>query len=313
MHKSFTSRFAQLLRANNKCKNNPVVLNEYEGLKSNSHRRGFFGLRPQNDDLYNNEKNLFTYSLSHLFTSKNKKAAFTLAEVLITLGIIGVVAAITLPVVVSNYRKSLIENQLKTTVSIISNAVRLSVVENGEPQTWNIGNSDNDTFNKYIVPYLKITKVCNLSEVADTNNKLCYTPTIKTIDGSGYITFRSNYKYLLSNGVAIIYIPGGTIGTTARRGTFEILLPTNRKDLLFGRDVFPINLVVRESANKYLITSVYDYPGFSSSFCPANNSNAISACKSGIWGSAGYSKAILCTAMIECNNWKIPSNYPYKF
>jgi type II secretory pathway pseudopilin PulG len=233
--------------------------------------------------------------------------------VLITLGIIGVVAAITLPVIVSNYRKSLIEKQLKTTVNIISNAVRFSVVDNGEPQTWDIGNYDYDTFNKYIVPYLKITKVCNLSEVADTNNKLCYTPAIKTIDGAISITFLDSYKYLLSNGVAIIYVPGATLGSSARLGTFEILLPTKRKDLMFGRDVFPINLVGRESANKYLITSIYDYPGFSSSFCPANNSNAISACKSGIWGSAGYSKAILCTAMIECNNWKIPSNYPYKF
>jgi len=34
-----------------------------------------------------------------------KKCAFTLAEVLITLGIIGVVAAMTLPVVVSKYRQ----------------------------------------------------------------------------------------------------------------------------------------------------------------------------------------------------------------
>ena len=41
------------------------------------------------------EKHLFTYLPIHLFTFK--KCAFTLAEVLITLGIIGVVAALTLP------------------------------------------------------------------------------------------------------------------------------------------------------------------------------------------------------------------------
>ena len=34
-----------------------------------------------------------------------KHQAFTLAEVLITLGIIGVVAAITIPLLVNNYRK----------------------------------------------------------------------------------------------------------------------------------------------------------------------------------------------------------------
>ena len=40
--------------------------------------------------------NLFSYSL-------HKKAAFTLAEVLITLGIIGVVAAMTMPVLIQNH------------------------------------------------------------------------------------------------------------------------------------------------------------------------------------------------------------------
>lgn len=35
-----------------------------------------------------------------------KISGFTLAEVLITLGIIGVVAVLTLPVVVGNYKKS---------------------------------------------------------------------------------------------------------------------------------------------------------------------------------------------------------------
>lgn len=37
----------------------------------------------------------------------SRKAAFTLAEVLITLGIIGVVAALTLPSLVANYKISI--------------------------------------------------------------------------------------------------------------------------------------------------------------------------------------------------------------
>ena len=37
-----------------------------------------------------------------------KKLAFTLAEVLITLGIIGVVAALTLPALISNYKKQVL-------------------------------------------------------------------------------------------------------------------------------------------------------------------------------------------------------------
>ena len=42
-----------------------------------------------------------------------KKQAFTLAEVLITIAIIGVVAVITMPALVKNYQQSVIENKIK--------------------------------------------------------------------------------------------------------------------------------------------------------------------------------------------------------
>lgn len=42
-----------------------------------------------------------------------KKIAFTLAEVLITLGIIGVVAAMTMPVLIQNQREKVVVTQLK--------------------------------------------------------------------------------------------------------------------------------------------------------------------------------------------------------
>lgn len=44
------------------------------------------------------------------------KNAFTLAEVLITLGIIGVVAALTIPTLVNNYRKKQFETGLKKNI-----------------------------------------------------------------------------------------------------------------------------------------------------------------------------------------------------
>ena len=51
-----------------------------------------------------------------------KRAAFTLAEVLITLGIIGVVAALTLPTLIQNHQKQVCVTQLKKAYSNISNA-----------------------------------------------------------------------------------------------------------------------------------------------------------------------------------------------
>ena len=47
------------------------------------------------------------------YHSLKRKVAFTLAEVLITLGIIGIVATMTLPTIITNYKVKVLENQFK--------------------------------------------------------------------------------------------------------------------------------------------------------------------------------------------------------
>lgn len=54
-----------------------------------------------------------------------KQNAFTLAEVLITLGIIGVVAALTLPALIQNYQDKVMVSQAKKTYSNFSNVLNL--------------------------------------------------------------------------------------------------------------------------------------------------------------------------------------------
>ena len=49
-----------------------------------------------------------------------KKAAFTLAEVLITLGIIGIVAAMTIPTLVANYQQKSLNTQFKKAYALIN-------------------------------------------------------------------------------------------------------------------------------------------------------------------------------------------------
>lgn len=60
----------------------------------------------------------------------NKKA-FTLAEVLITLGIIGVVAAMTLPTINAKYKEKVMVTQLKKTYSEFENALKMYAAQNG--------------------------------------------------------------------------------------------------------------------------------------------------------------------------------------
>lgn len=54
-----------------------------------------------------------------------RKSAFTLAEVLITLGIIGVVAAITIPVLMAKINEQVHKTQLKKTISTLNQALKM--------------------------------------------------------------------------------------------------------------------------------------------------------------------------------------------
>ena len=51
--------------------------------------------------------------------------AFTLAEVLITLGVIAIIASMTLPSLVNNIRNNVLQNQLKKTYSELNQISKL--------------------------------------------------------------------------------------------------------------------------------------------------------------------------------------------
>ena len=71
-------------------------------------------------------------------TNKIKKSGFTLAEVLITLGIIGVVAAMTLPALVGKYKEKQRVTQLKKAYSILNQAFLMAIKDYGTPDNWGL-------------------------------------------------------------------------------------------------------------------------------------------------------------------------------
>jgi len=102
------------------------------------------------------------YEKSGLVTTFTPAPAFTLAEVLITLGIIGVVAAMTIPTLISSHQKKVIEARLKEDYSIMQQVIRfteyddvsldLSIPDNLDGmKTW---------FNTFMQPHLKYSTVC---------------------------------------------------------------------------------------------------------------------------------------------------------
>lgn len=93
-------------------------------------------------------------------TSKN---AFTLAEVLITLAIIGIVAALTIPALISKHKKTVVVQRLQKISSVLQQAYNLSKVDYGDAEREGFEPYNPDAalemFNKYYVPYIKFDRV----------------------------------------------------------------------------------------------------------------------------------------------------------
>jgi len=64
---------------------------------------------------------------------------FTLAEVLITLGIIGIIAEMTIPTLVQKADERAIIVALKKNYSVLSSAYKLAENDEGTPDNWDIG------------------------------------------------------------------------------------------------------------------------------------------------------------------------------
>ena len=111
------------------------------------------------------------YCLSNLVSSK--KAAFTLAEVLITLGIIGVVAAMTIPSLVKNYRERVIVTKVKQGHAQLLNAVQMYVAQNNCQNMLCLFDTSktSDEVAAELTKVLKKSKVC---KSADTENVCKY-------------------------------------------------------------------------------------------------------------------------------------------
>lgn len=90
----------------------------------------------------------------------NVLKGFTLAEVLITLGIIGVVAAMTLPILITKHQKNITATKLKQTYNILFQAVQRSELDNGNVSEWEYPTRiSKEWIDKYISPYLKHSKI----------------------------------------------------------------------------------------------------------------------------------------------------------
>ena len=93
------------------------------------------------------------------------KKAFTLAEILITLGIIGVVAAMTLPVITQKIEKVVLKNQIKKSYSYLSQIQQKVMFEWGDALLISEGFGYKN-FNDAMLGSMKIIKKCERDALA---------------------------------------------------------------------------------------------------------------------------------------------------
>ena len=186
--------------------------------------------------------------------SKNffiKNSGFTLAEVLITLGVIGVVAALTLPSVVANYQKEATVAKLKKTYSVVNQAILQSIVENDDYSNWekpNDANTNNAFFEKYWLPYFKGAVVCTWRNLCGYGSRATLSSTFYRLNESSSgisgkpitltaIGFTDRSTIMLPDGSVVIYFNG--YNNSAIPASW-ILIDINggQKPNTYGKDVF---------------------------------------------------------------------------
>lgn len=177
---------------------------------------------------------------------KINKFGFTLAEVLIVIGVIGVVSAITIPTLIDKYKEHVTVNKVKKLYSMFSQAVLMSINNNGYPNEWNVENADtaqqNTNFANYIKPYLKIVKDCGVQ-----NNCIGYDShqTIKRLnDREIGLNFANNgYNIVLSDGTFVFITTNSDkycVSDGNNCATINVDLNGKKEPNTIGKDIFRI-------------------------------------------------------------------------
>ena len=183
-----------------------------------------------------------------------KLLGFTLAEVLVTLGIIGVVAALTTPTLVANINRQGYATALKTTVSDLQNAFATAMEEQNasglnELPAWserskyyltsNSSDHDKNLYYDFMRKYLKLKSVFNAA--ADTYYT-SYGTNSYSMNKSGGIGSKTNMdgRFLtveLKNGATVFYVRYSNTYTPEFAG--EILIDVNGAEgpNVFARDI----------------------------------------------------------------------------
>jgi len=225
------------------------------------------------------------------------KKAFTMAEVLVTLGVIGIVASMTLPIIIEKQQQLHTVQNLKKFYSVMHQAVLNSQLDNGPIEYWTIGDpaegeqyASSDTsrefFDLYLRKYLQIATDC------DTGFK-CFSDGSTQPNGNVAMnlnTMPNTVKYSLMGGYSIAILAEGKL--------VHIYVDLNafKRPNVRGRDIFEFVIKLDDPYKKFF------YPkGAEAPLDDTTEENPTCS-----W-SYGYT----CAAKIMTDQWQILSDYPW--
>ena len=183
-----------------------------------------------------------------LFMMKNR-SGFTLAEVLVTLGVIGVVAVMTIPTLVTSYQKQGYVAALQKNYSMLSQTFEKYLSDQRVERLTETELTTLDGVGEFLNNYFKVTKDCG---IGGANS--CFETAYKKWTGDKNVTISNTSNYyavILANGAAIAMgKPVAGIGI--------IFIDVNGKKgpNIAGRDFFKFRYVQKEDDKTIKVTDV---------------------------------------------------------
>ena len=151
-----------------------------------------------------------------------KRFGFTLAEVLITLGIIGVVAAMTMPTLMNSTQGAQYKAAYKKALSALSQAVTLNVALD----EWSFADADNttykleDMFNSRMNVVRQETGATNIKDSKGNEYKVAISAAgkLQGVTGTSLSIAGTNTTLFFNDGIMFTYDPAASTNCTKADG-----------------------------------------------------------------------------------------------
>ena len=245
------------------------------------------------------------------------KNGFTLAEVLITLGVIGVLAAVTIPNVVKSYQKRVTAKRLKVVFSQLSQAVKLEEAENCGIIDWDFRQSPYDLFNKYLKKHIKIIKETSYNHLY--NEGIRYKQISGNEISSLWVVRSPIGVYTTANGTDLMLLKTSSSGSFENTKGLDIFIDINgikNKPNQLGKDFFWI-YINQSKAMPVYFAGTYSTNEYTFKVEPNSDRDILLGKKNPKAGAEYYYQCnknktgAWCGMLIQVDGWKISDDYPW--